>query len=143
FDGPTTMANAAPQDLEKLGIKGVEQALALALANIKRVYGAPAATPWSGGVMSVECKSPDLNSSYFLDKGFWQGLLKTHPEGIVAAVPARGGLLYTPLSNQQAVDALKRSIAALHASSERQRVSSALFLFKDGEWSVFQAPAKP
>ena len=141
FDGPQFMVNATPQDLEQLGLKGVDEALALAIANIKRVYGEPKATPWAGGAMTVEGKSPDLNSSYFLDRAYWQGLLKTHPEGVVVCVAKRGGLLYVPLSDSAAVERLKRGVANLYASSGRLRVSSALFLFKDGKWSVFQAPA--
>jgi hypothetical protein len=142
FDSPHSMRNATPEDLSRLGIKGVEDALALALANIKRVYGEPSAKPWEGGLMQVQGKSPDLNSSYFLDRSYWQNLLKAHPEGLVVAVPKRGGLLYTPLSDAKAVERLKRGVAYLHSSSERLRVSSALFLFKDGNWSVFQAPVK-
>lgn len=142
FDGPQSMVNATPSDLERLGVKSVDDALSLAMTNLKRVYGAPSASPWEGGIMSVEGKSPDLNSSYFLDRQYWQGLLKTHPEGLVVCVAKRGGLLYAPLSNAKAVDALKRGVAFLHSSSQRQRVSSALFLFKDGKWSVFQAAVK-
>lgn len=143
FDGPRMMINATLQDLERLGINGVEDALALALSNVKRVYGEPKASPWEGDLMIVQGRSPDLNSAYFLDRAYWQGLLKSHPEGLVVSVAKRGGLLYTPLSNAKAVEGLKRSVAYLHASSERMRVSSALFLFKDGKWSVFQAPVKP
>lgn len=140
FDGPQTMAGATPQDLQRLGLKGVDDALALALANLERVYGRPTASPWQGGLMTVEGKSPDLNSSYFLDRAYWQGLLKAHPEGVVVCVAKRGGLLYAPLADTRAVDTLKRGVGYLHASSEGQRVSSALFLFKDGRWTVFQAP---
>lgn len=142
FDGPQTMINATPQDLERLGINGVDDALSLALANLKRTYGEPAASPWEGGLMSVEGKSPDLNSSYFLDRAYWQGLLKQHPEGLVVCVAKRGALLYTPLSNTNAVNGLRRGVAYLHSSSQPLRVSSALFLFKDSKWSVFQQPVK-
>lgn len=142
FDGPRMMVNSSPQDFDALGIKGVDDALALALANVRRVYGEPKASPWEAGIMLVEGRSPDLNSSYFLDRAYWLGLTKTHPEGLVVAVPMRGGLLYAPASNTRAVEALKRGVAKLHAGSDRMRVSSALFLFKDGKWSVFQAPAK-
>jgi hypothetical protein len=142
FDGPQTMINATPQDLERLNIKGVEEALVLALANIKRVYGEPVAKPWEGGLMQVQGKSPDLDSSYFLDRDFWNGLLKKHPEGLVVSVAKRGGLLYAPLSDTKSVDGLKGSVARLHASSQRLRVSSALFMFKEGKWSVFQAPVR-
>lgn len=143
FDGPDIMLNATPQDLERLGIKNVEEALALALANIKRVYGEPSATPWEGGLMQVRGNSPDLNSSYFLDRAYWQSLLKAYPGGLVVSVPSRGDLLYVPLSDTKAVDGLKRGVAHLHASSESLRVSSALYLFKEGKWSVFQPPVKP
>lgn len=143
FDGPQTMINATPQDLERIGIKGVDDALAIALANLKRVYGEPSAVPWENGLMAVEGNSPDLNSSYFLDRVYWLGLLKSNPEGIVVSLPKRGGLLYTPLLNTKAVEGLKRAVAYLHSSSQRLRVSSGLYLFKDGKWSVFQAPIKP
>lgn len=142
FDGPQTMINATPQDLAKLGLNGVNDALTVALDNIKRVYGEPSATPWEGGLMQVKGKSPDLDSSYFLDRAYWQRLLQKHPEGLVVSVAKRGGLLYTPLSNTRAVERLKRGVAYLHSSSGQLRVSSALFLFKDGEWSVFQPPVK-
>lgn len=142
FDGPQSMINATPQDLERLGIKNVEEALDLAIANIRKTYGAPMAKPFEGGVMQVQGKSPDLDSSYFLDRSFWNELLKKHPEGLVVSVAKRGGLLYTPATDTKSVDGLKRGVAYLHSSSQRQRVSSALFLFKDGKWSVYQAPVK-
>lgn len=70
FDGPTSMVNATPPDLERLGIKGVDEALELAIANIRKTYGTPVAKPFDGGAMQVQGKSPDLDSSYFLDRAF-------------------------------------------------------------------------
>ncbi|MBY0243781.1 MAG: hypothetical protein K2X55_31190 [Burkholderiaceae bacterium] len=142
FDGLRSMTNATPKDLERLGISRVEDALALALKNIKRVYGEPAATQWAGGVMVVQGKSPDLDSSYFLDRAYWSTVAKAYPEGIIVAVPKRGGLLYTPISKKQDVEGLKRAIGELHSSSQHDRISSALFLFKDGKWSIFQPARK-
>ena len=142
FDGPESMRNATPRDLDRLGITSVHEALTLALANIKRVYGQPVAAPWEGGLMQVEGRSPDLDSSYFLDRSFWQDLVKKHPEGVVVSVAKRGGLLYVPLSESKAVERLKREVTHLHASSGSLRVSGALFLFKDDRWSVFQAAPK-
>lgn len=139
FDTPTMMPNANRQDLERLGLTP-EAALELAVKNIKRVYGEPKAVPWND-VMEVKGKSPDFDSSYFLDKAFWNALLKKHPEGVVALVAKRGGLLFAPLTDIRAVEGMRRGVAYLHASSERLRVSSALYLYKDGKWSVFQPPA--
>jgi hypothetical protein len=138
FDTPTSMPNASPKDLERLGLTP-EAALELAVKNIKRVYGEPKATPWND-LMQIKGKSPDLDSSYFLDREFWLGLLKQHPEGVVALVAKRGGLLYSPLSNQKAVEGMRKAVGYLHSSSDRLRVSSALYFFKDGKWSVFQVP---
>jgi hypothetical protein len=139
FDGPGYMPNATPQDLARLNLSP-PQALQLAVDNIKRVYGPPIAKAWTGGIMEVEGKSPDLDSSYFLDREFWRNLLRQHQEGIVVAVAKRGGLLFTPLTDSRAVDVLRKSIAYLYSSSEHLRVSSALYLFKDDRWTVFQPP---
>jgi hypothetical protein len=139
FDGPDYMPNAKPQDLARLNLSP-EQALQLAVGNIKRVYGDPVATPWTAGLMQVQGKSPDFDSSYFLDRAFWQGLLRQNPEGIVVAVPKRGGLLFTPVTDSRAVNGLRKGIAYLHSRSERMRVSSALYLFKNDRWTVFQPP---
>ena len=136
FDTPTAMPGATAKDLERLGLTP-EAALALAVRNIRRVYGEPGTVPWNG-LLQVKGKSPDLDSSYFLDKDFWNAQLKQHPEGLVALVAKRGGLVFAPLSDVKAVQGMTRSVAYLHASSEKMRISSALYLFRDGKWSVFQ-----
>lgn len=141
FDGPVSMRNATPQDLASLNLTP-EEALRVAVANIRRVYGAPQAKPFIQGLRQVEGKSPDLNSSYFLDKTFWDEQLKQHPEGLVAAVPKRGGLAFCALSDKPQVETLRKSVAYLHSSSGRLRVSSGLYLYKDGKWTVFQDPVK-
>jgi len=139
FDAPQVMHNATPQDLSRLNLSR-NAALQLAISNIKRVYGSPTTKPWAGGLMQVQGRSPDLDSSYFLDRDFWRALLKQHPEGLVVAVPKRGGLVFTPLNETKAVEDLRKGIAYLHSSSERMRVSSALYLFKNSRWTVFQPP---
>lgn len=140
FDSPQSLRNAQPSDLARLGITP-EQALEIAIQNIKRVYGKPKSVPWTDGLMLVQGESPDLDSSYFLDRSFWNDLLKQHPEGLVVAVAKRGGLLYVPLSDTKAVDGLRKGVSYLYESSGNLRVSSALYLFKDDKWSVFQSPS--
>ncbi len=139
FDGPQSMAGATPEDLARLNLTPT-QALSLAVSNIKRTYGKLQSVPWDSGLMQVKGKSPDLDSSYFLDREFWRELSKAHPKGIVVSVPKRGGLLYAPLSEAKSVEVLRRSVGDLFASSKTLRVSSALYLFKEDRWSVFQAP---
>jgi hypothetical protein len=139
FDDVNTMRVLRPEELTKLNLSP-EKALDLAVANIKRVYGEPKAAPLTGGIFQVQGKSPDLDSSYFLDRELWRELLKQHPEGLVVAVPNRGGLLFAPATDEEAVDVLRSSVAQWYILSDRLRVSSALYLFKDDHWSVYQAP---
>lgn len=137
FDMPQSMLNTTPEDLDRLGLSP-EAALALAMKNVKRVYGEPRSEPWSD-LMQVKSKLQDMDSSYFLDRPFWQRLSSQHPDGVVVAVPKRGVLLYAPLSDAKAVSGLKRGVSYLHESSGRMRVSGALYLFKNDRWSVLQA----
>ena len=142
FDGERRVQSASPEDLEKLRLSP-EQALAHAVDNLRRRYGEPVAQPWSGGLMQVHGNAPELDSSYFLDRGFWLEQLRHSPAGIVAAVPGRGGLVFARADDDTAVASLRFSAAALFASNDATRISSGLYLFKDGRWSVFQPPRAP
>lgn len=139
FDGGQTMQSASPDDLARLQLTP-EDALRLAVENLRRMYGTPDARPWSGSLMQVQGLASDLNSSYFLDREFWRALQSRHPDGVVVAVPRRGGLVYAPVSDEAAVTNLRFSAAALYAGGPGARLSSALYLFKDDRWSVFQPP---
>lgn len=139
FDAGQGVQSASSEDLRRLRLEP-EEALKVAITNLRRMYGAPLAQRWSGTLMQVQGHAEDLNSSYFLDREFWQQLAVQHPEGLVAAVPRRGGLVYAPLSDEDGVAALRFSVAALYAGGPGTRLSSALYLFKEGRWSVFQPP---
>jgi len=139
FDGGRRVQSALPEDLRRLRLTP-EQALQRAVDNLRHRYGVPVAEPWSGGLMQVHGSAAELDSSYFLDRVFWQEQLHKSPAGIVAAVPGRGGLVFARADDDAAVATLRFSAAALFASSDQTRISSGLYLFKDGRWSVFQPP---
>lgn len=139
FDAGQSLQSASPNDLERLRLTP-EAALDTAVANLRRMYGAPHSSPWSGGLMQVQGNAPDLASSYFLDRQFWSGVAREHPQGIVAAVPQRGGLVYASADDAEAMETLKFSVAALYAGGGGVRISSGLYLFKDGRWSIYQPP---
>jgi hypothetical protein len=139
FDGRQKVQSALPSDLDRLRLTP-EEALTRAVDNLRRRYGSPIAEPWTGGLMQVHGNAPDLDSSYFLDRDFWQEQLLQYPAGVIAAVPKRGGLVFASAADQSAVDSLRFSAAALFTASEQTRISSGLYLFKDGRWSVFQPP---
>jgi len=139
FDGERRVQSAVPEDLQRLHLSP-EEALARAVDNLRRRYGQPVALPWSGGLMQVQGNAPELDSSYFLDREFWLEQLRHSPAGIVAAVPGRTGLVFARADDDSAVASLRFSAAALFASNDMTRISSGLYLFKDGRWSVFQPP---
>ncbi|TFY98545.1 hypothetical protein [Ramlibacter rhizophilus] len=139
FDGPQKLQSATPEDLARLRLDA-DQALRLAAGNLRRIYGEPRVSAWEGGLMRVDGRASDLNSSYFLDRDFWLALQQRHPQGLVAAVPQRGGLVFAPADDEEAVTRLRFGAVALYAGARNQRVSSALYLFRDGRWSVFQPP---
>ena len=142
FDSRTELQSAVPEDLQRLQLQP-QDAVQLAVQNLRRVYGEPTVTAWPGGLMQVVSRADDLNSSYFLDRAFWRGLEREHPGGVVVAVPQRGGLLYAPAADAEAIAALRFNATAIYAASRRSRVSSALYLFKDDRWSIFQPPVLP
>lgn len=139
FDGAKRVQSALPSDLRHLHLSP-EQALARAVANLRLRYGAPVAEPWSGGLMQVHGDAPELDSSYFLDRAFWEEQLRRSPQGLVVAVPDRGGLVFARADDESALATLRFGAAALYAGNETTRISSGLYLFKDGHWSVFQPP---
>ena len=139
FDGERRVQSASPEDLQRLRLSP-EEALERAVDNLRRRYGEPVAQPWTGGLMQVHGNAPELDSSYFLDRAFWQAQLRDSPAGIVAAVPDRQGLVFARADDASAVASLRFSAAALFASNDAARISSGLYLFKDGRWSVFQPP---
>lgn len=138
YDSDTSMRNLMLDEFKQLNLSP-EQALDIAIKNIKQTYGEPQASPWNS-LMLVEGKSPDLDSSYFLDKEFWLAQSKKYPEGLVAIVPKRGGLLFAPLTDKKALQSMHANVGMLYETSKEMRISSAIYLFKNGTWSVLQAP---
>lgn len=141
FDGERRVQSAMPADLQRLKLSP-EQALARAVQNLRSRYGAPVAEPYTGGLMQVHGNAPELDSSYFLDRAFWEAQLRASPAGVVAAVPDRGGLVFAHADDEAAIATLRFSAAALFAGSDDTRISSGLYLFRDGHWTVFQPPQK-
>ncbi len=125
-------------ELDELAL-GVEDALAVALANLHRVHGEPLARPWHN-LQRVGGRTEDADSAYFMDRAFWRARLAEHPDGLVAAVPRTDLLLFAPLADTTAVDSMRHGVPGLHAGGSDYRLSSALYLFKDDRWRVFQAP---
>jgi hypothetical protein len=135
IDGERTMESLTREQFAAYNLTP-EEAVDIAIRNIRNRYGEPRAKPWTSAIMLVAGNSPDFDSSYFLDRSFWNAESLKHPEGMIAGVPKRGGLIYAPVSDARAVTSLEHSIRSLYETSENMRVSSLLYLYKDGGWSV-------
>ncbi|HTD02601.1 hypothetical protein, partial [Undibacterium sp.] len=140
FDDGKTLRDASAQDLRTFQLTP-NQAVRVAVQNIKRVYGEPEIKRGNGGLMLIQGRSADFSGSYLLDREFWQSLLAQAPSGLVVAAPKRGGLLFAPLADAKSVERLRKMIGPLHAGSGRGKLSSGLYLFKDNRWTVFQPPS--
>ena len=119
---------------------GADEALAIALANFRRLHGPPSVSAWHN-LRRVGGATEDVDHAWFLDRALWRGLLAEHPDGLVAALPRTDLLVFAPATHGAAVDSMRRGIPGLHAGGGDYRLSGALYLFKDDRWTVFQPAA--
>lgn len=119
----------------------VEDAIEVALNNIRQTHGKPSFRQWSQGIQIVQGQSADIDSSYLLDDLFWETLDAQHPDGLIVAVPKRGGLLFAPCTDTAAVELLTQNVTYLHSTSTEMRVSGALFSRRAGYWALHQEAA--
>lgn len=137
FDSAKTMTNTTSEQFGKFGLTP-EEAVEVAIKNIYRDYGQPNVYELENGIYQVQGKSPDFDSSYFLDKALWQQIGSQFQEAVVIAVPARDLLLFAPMNDKKAVHFLGENVRELFSESGRQGVSSALFAYNNGVWKVHQ-----
>jgi len=137
FDtGRGGLSFASPAELRDLQIRSLGEALDLATFNTKRESGEPRRSRWKAGVMQVHGGSPELNSAYFLDRGYWQLLQSEHATPLVAAVPALKTVLYAPADRADDVKLLQREAREIYSESGQLKISPSAFLFQDGKWLV-------
>ena len=137
---PEALLTLEVDDLAELGL-AVDEAVALALANLERRVGAPVVQPWHN-LRRVGTAEETYDSHWFVDRAFWRARLAEHPQGLVVAVPRTDALLFVPADDHAAVASMRGGIPRLHREAGDWRLSSALFQFKDDRWSVLQ-PAVP
>ena len=140
-DADDSMLTLHASELEERRL-GSEDAVAAALANFQRRHGPPAISAWHN-LRRVGSAAEDFDSNWFVDRVFWRARLAEHPGGVVAAVPRTDLLLFAPASDTAAVDSMRRGIPGLQAGGGDYRLSSALYLFEDDRWRVFQPAVAP
>ena len=117
-----------------------DEALAIALANFRRLHGPPSVSAWHN-LGRVGGTTEDVDHAWFLDRALWRGLLAEHPDGLVAALPRTDLLVFAPATDTAAVDSMRQGIPGLHAGGGDHRLSGALYLFRNDRWTLFQPAA--
>ena len=136
--GRGDLSFATPQELAQLGISRMGPALDLALENTHREAGVPRRSEWKPGITQLASGQPELNSAYFLDRGYWSSIQAEFASPLVVAVPTRKTLLFAPLRQAEHVAVLREEAKALYVEVGRERISPGTFVFRDGIWSVLE-----
>lgn len=137
FDSKETMRNVTTEEFKALKLSSSE-AVKIAIQNIHRDYGKPKLYKLEQGIYQIQGNSPDFDSSYFLDHSLWKNLSDQFKDTIIVAVPSRELLLFSPLKGKKSVAFLSDNVKEWFSESDTQGVSSALYSYKDGNWTVFQ-----
>jgi hypothetical protein len=135
-DTPECVYTLHASELDDLKLDA-DQAIAIALANFRRLHGPARVSAWHN-LRRVVGANEDVDHAWFIDRALWLGLLAEHPDGLVAALPRTDLLVFAPASDTAAVASMRQGIPGLHAGGADYRLSSALYLFKDGRWTVLQ-----
>jgi hypothetical protein len=135
FDEPGLARSAAvrPADLARLGLTP-PQAVARAVANCKRFCGPPQVTSLADGVYTLRGAHLEYNATYLLDRGFWRGQLEKFPQGLLAALPRKGVLLFAAAGNAGVEAELGRQAARILASADSAAISSWVYRFDASGW---------
>lgn len=144
FDQPGTGQPAAvrPEDLTRLDLTP-GRAVAVAAANVKRDGGAPQIASLGGGVYSLRGAHHDYSPAYMLDREFWRGQLQKFPQGLLAALPRRGVLMFAPAGDPAVEAELVRQAGRMLAAADSGRISACLYHFDAGGWHLHSELPKP
>ena len=135
LDGEHTMSNVEVEEFEKYGIT-VEQGITEAIANQESIYGKATYAEWQEGIYIVSGGSVDLDSSHFLNARLWAEVDSAFPDGIVAAIPDRGTLIFAPISDENASTLLVSNVKQLKEGSESLGISKFPYLRQKGSWKL-------
>ena len=144
FDEPGLALPAAvrPEDLARLDLTP-QKAVAHAAANSRRANGAPQITSLAGGVYTLRGTHLDYNASYLLDRAFWRQQLEKFPQGLLAALPRKGVLLFAPAGDPAVEAELGKQAARILASAGTARTSDCIYRFDATGWHPVGDLPKP
>lgn len=137
FDRPgeTLPAAVRPEELERLGLTP-GTAARQAVANLRRVCGVPQIGTLGEGVYSLRGAHREYSPGYLLDRAFWRTQLEKFPQGLLAALPRHGVLLFAPAGDPAIEAELVRQAGRMAAAAGSARISGCLYRFEADGWKL-------
>lgn len=144
FDEPGVAHASAvrPDDLARLELTP-QKAVAYASLNSKRASGAPQIAPLGGGIHALRGQHLDYNATFLLDRTFWRGQLEKFPQGLLAALPRKGVLMFAPAGDAGVEAELKKQAARMLASAGPSMVSACIYRFDATGWHPYADLPQP
>lgn len=130
------------EDLQRMEL-APGKAVGVALANFKRRQGPPQVSSLGGGVYVLRCAQQEQVSAYFLDRSFWREQLLKFPQGLLAALPRPGVLMFTPAGDGAAQAELERHAARMLHGGTAGRLSACLYQFGATGWALVKTLSQP
>jgi hypothetical protein len=135
FDEPglTRPVPVQPADIARLGLTP-QKAVAHAAANCKRVNGVPQIAPLDAGVYALRGPHAMYNAAFLLDRPFWKWQLEKFPQGLLAAVPREGAVVFAPAGSATVENELRRQAGQMYAAAGTARISACVYRFDAQGW---------
>lgn len=133
FRQPGLAAGVQSEDLQPLELTP-GKAVSLGAQNVLRALGPAHIVPLQGGVYMLRGAHPVDNAIYLLDRNFWRGQLQKFPQGLVAALPRRGALLFAPGGSPEVEGELARQAAAMAQAAGADALSALVYHFDAEGW---------
>lgn len=131
--GQSLPAAVRHEDLARLDLTP-QKAVAHAAANTRKANGGPQVTPLADGVYALRGQHLEYNASYLLDRAFWRQQLEKFPQGLLAALPRKGVLLFAAAGDPAVQAELVKQASRILGAADTARVSDCIYRFDATGW---------
>ncbi len=140
--GQSLPAAVRHEDLARLDLTP-QKAVAHAAANTRKAAGPPQVTPLADGVYALRGQHLEYNASYLLDRAFWRQQLEKFPQGLLAALPRKGVLLFAPAGDAAVQAELVKQASRILGAADSARISNCIYRFDGTGWHPLADLPKP
>jgi hypothetical protein len=139
FEQPGGAAAAVrPEDLARMELTP-GKAVGVAAMNLKRRNGPlQIGTLGSGRIYVLRCGQQESATGHFLDRAFWREQLAKFPQGLLAALPRPGVLMFAPAGDPAVEAELQQQAGRLYRDGSAASLSACLYRFDAKGWGVLR-----